>query len=188
MSNSSREQTTRPRLASIVPTCRRSEDIAARVADRNQGLADHNRAATNLAGLAVFKMAERANGSTPTIRCDKSERVRRLELDGTLNLSVAAFCGIALENDLGRDVALDGLRVVAQAIGFDVVPSSDGPALAPEVAMSNVVRRLGHAIEVAGSSLEDGRVDKAEAEEFDRAVGEIERWIAKWRASRGGSK
>lgn len=111
---------------------------ADRIEARSKDLNNHNREAVVLAARALEAMRSASRNSTPLIRGHQTDKYRRLQLDGTRSLPFEEFVSIAVENQLGAEVMLAGLRVLAAAIGFELVPVGDVPAIGVNEALATL--------------------------------------------------
>lgn len=164
-----------------------SEPVAVRIEERREELAQHNPGAVRLAGAVLAAMRDRANGHTPDIRVDRQIRHRQLQFDGSKALPVEDLAAIAMENDLGRDVIIAGLSVLAEAIGQTLTPIG-ASAVPLRAAASRVLAQMGATTARAAAALEDNEITEHEAAQIDRDMEEVEARVALWKAARAAEK
>jgi hypothetical protein len=108
-----------------VPLAWDEELTAGRIKDRRPELAEHvpsGEPGVTLAARVIHAMKTKANGHTPDLRLDRQKRYRGFQFDGSKALPIEDVTAIAFESDLGREVVLDGLRVLAEALGYGLTP------------------------------------------------------------------
>lgn len=135
---------------------------AVRLAEDFEDLAIHNPEAIRLAALVIKAMQDRANGHTPDIRVDRQIRHRQLQLSGEKRLPLVDVVAIALENDLGREVALDGLRVLVGALGYSLAPLDARPADVLDASADLMVESAAASAALVRDA-RDGQIDQPEA-------------------------
>jgi hypothetical protein len=107
-----------------VPSLNARELVRAHVEDRRKGLHQHRPEAVRIAADVLSAMGARANGGTPSLRADRDVRHRLYQFSGEKGLPIEDLVAIGLENDLGIEVLLTGLRVLAHEFGH-VITSAD---------------------------------------------------------------
>ncbi len=157
-----------PAYASLLPISPAAEVFRDRIGARRTGLKEHNYTAIELAGVALRAHGSVTNGHTPDVRCDRSERLRRLQVEGTEGLPSEDIFAIALENDLGRDAVIAWAQVLLSSVGWRAVPNeaSDAPG-ALLVATAKVARESGEFLATVAEAQADGRIDLAENEKIE---------------------
>ncbi len=97
----------------------KAEVIAARMSTerRREALYRHNPRAIYIAAEAMAALDSVLNGSTPSVRCDMSERMRRFQLDGSEKMETPDLAAIADENEKGLEGVLEWCRTFLRMIG-----------------------------------------------------------------------
>jgi len=111
-----------------VPSLNARELVRAHVEDRRKGLHQHRPEAIRIAADVLSAMGARANGGTPSLRADRDVRHRLYQFSGEKGLPIEDLVAIGLENDLGLEVLLTGLRVLAHEFGHVITSADAQPA------------------------------------------------------------
>lgn len=160
---------------------------AVRIGQLYPDLTEHNPNAARVTGAVLKAMQDVANGDTADVRCDQTTRYRQAQLAAEKKLHLAELVGIALEGELGRHVALAGLRVLLEGLGYTVQPVAAQP-VDERTAITSVVEQLGRVTSDAAVALADGRIDEAEAARLDPQMEEVKARVKLWEAARAARR
>lgn len=153
-----------------VPLYGSADLIRENLAEHRTELAEHNPAALNVAARALSLMHEISSRRVNEIRADRSRRYRSLQLMGERSLPLEDLVAIALEGEAGREIALQGLRLLAEAVGCDLVRRDNGADTAAALldAAGSLAREQGELVAEITQAESDGKVSFVESERIQR--------------------
>jgi len=172
----------------LVRLCESDALHAVRLGQLYPDLAEHNPDAIRLTGAVVKAFQDKANGHTPMVRCEQTPRYRQAQFAAEKKLHLAEVCGIALEGEIGREVAAAGLRVLAEAIGYRLVAQESSTVTDRRRAAIGAVAQFGRTTEAVVTALEDDQIDEREDARIDREMEECETRVRLWKAARSARK
>jgi hypothetical protein len=152
----------------------RAEVVRDRIIERHSGLWAHNPNAVNVAAEALVAFTEVANGHLASVRCDRSERVRQMQADGTTGWQSEDIVATAHENEYGKDAVIAWAQVVLSSIGWRAVPNDapDAPG-ALLIATAAVARDGGEFFGLIAEAQADGRIDTNENDKIQKQAHRI---------------
>jgi hypothetical protein len=149
-----------------------AETIKGRMLKRHAGLMDHNPVAMNAACEALAAMGAAAD-NVSSFRCDRSERHRQMQLDGTTGLQFEDAFAMGLENEDGKATVLAGVRVLLATLGYRAVPmDARGPSSLPSLT-ATTARESGEFLALITEAPADGRIDFNELAAIERGRDEL---------------
>lgn len=116
-----------PKTATLRRLSGPAEVVRDRIISRHGGLWEHNPRAVEVAAEALVAFSDVANGHLAGLRCDRTERIRQLQADGTTGYQSEDIVAVALEDEMGRDAVVAWARVLMAEIGYEVIPASVTP-------------------------------------------------------------
>jgi hypothetical protein len=143
-------------------------------------------AAGDAACEALAAIKDVADQHLASLRCDRLERHRQMQVDGTTGLQFEDLFAMAMKNDHGRDAVLAGLRVLLAKIGYDAVPTQVSAEDVHEALA--VVSECASAVEAETiRALRDNDMNETEAALVAKKTRRLEAATATLRASAMGS-
>lgn len=153
-----------------VPMSGHGELVLGRLRERRQELGQHNGRALEVSAVSLAAMHDAAYGHVPAIRSDRQVRYREMQLAGERAMPLEDLAAIGLEGPVGARVAFEGLRILAGALGYLLVPV-DAPSAEIHEAAAAVVEDLGPVVAgVTRAMADDGKVDDLEAADISPKV------------------
>lgn len=124
-----------------------AEVILGRLIARRGGLWEHNPRAVAVAARGLAAVDDVVGRRTPDIRCDRGERMRGIQIDGSTGFQSEDLVAMGLENELGREALVAWCRVVLSEVGHEVVPST--------VTAEDLLEATAAVAEAAGAAVAD---------------------------------